>query len=59
MKKWTVVWVVVFAAVLERIVHHLFLTDSFLIRLSTALIFVAIGIGIGLIAEKKRDAKQV
>ncbi|MFK8793166.1 ABC transporter permease [Planococcus plakortidis] len=59
MKKWTVVWIVIFAAILERVVHHLFLTDSFLIRLFTALIFVAIGIGIGWISLKKKQYKQV
>ncbi|ANU12633.1 hypothetical protein B481_1327 [Planococcus halocryophilus Or1] len=58
MKKWTVIWVVIFAAILERVVHHLFLTDSFIIRLFTALIFVAIGIGIGLIAQKNKQYKQ-
>ncbi|EGA90207.1 hypothetical protein GPDM_06675 [Planococcus donghaensis MPA1U2] len=59
MKKWTVIWIVILAAILERVVHHLFLTDSFIIRLFTALIFVAIGIGIGLISQKKKHYKQV
>lgn len=59
MKKWTVVWIVIIAAILERVVHHLFLTDSFIVRLFTAFIFAAIGIGIGLIAQKKKHYKQV
>lgn len=58
MNKWTVIGIVLFAAVLERVMHHLFLTDSFIIRFSTALIFVAIGIGLGLVTKKKKYARQ-
>ncbi|KAA0956366.1 MULTISPECIES: ABC transporter permease [unclassified Planococcus (in: firmicutes)] len=59
MKKWTVVWIVIFAAILERAAHHLFLTDSFAVRLVTASIFIAIGVGGGLIVQKKSYHKEV
>lgn len=58
MNKWTVIGIVVCAAFLERVMHHLFLTDSFINRLFAAFVFVAIGIGLGLVTKKKKYARQ-
>lgn len=57
MVKWTVIGIVIFTAVLERVVHHLFLTDSFSTRLFTAFIFISIGIGIGVIKTRTVNNK--